>query len=68
MWMQLLLTVISSETTKQLIAYAIKKLLEHKSDGITKDVINIVIDGAVQSKSNTLKEEDVLGIREALQK
>jgi hypothetical protein len=50
----LALKMLSSNLTKQLIGLAIKKLLEHKSDGITKDVIEVVLDGAVASKSNNL--------------
>jgi len=58
MWMNILLKVISSEMTKQLIGLAIKKLLEHKKDGVTKDIIEVVLDGAVASKANNLTSVD----------
>lgn len=62
MWMKILLSVLSSELTKKLIGLGIKKLLEHKSDGITKDVIKVVLDGAVESKSNDLTLLDVVPV------
>ena len=66
MWINLFLSVLTSSMTKQLIGLAIKKLLEHKSDGITKDVIETVLDGAVASKSNNLTLEDVMTVKNAL--
>jgi hypothetical protein len=66
MWMKLLLSAITSEMTKQLIGYAIKKLLNSKNDGITKDIIKVIIDGAVESKKNDLKDEDVFHVRNIL--
>lgn len=66
MFMKLLLSVLTSEMTKQLIGYGIKKLLDHKEDGVTKDVIKVVIDGAVASKQNPLQNEDVFHIRTML--
>ena len=66
MWMKLLLSALSSEATKKLIGFAIRKLLEHKSDGITKDVIKVVLDGAVESKSNDLTLSDALPLFDKL--
>jgi hypothetical protein len=66
MWMKILLKVISSEMTKKLIGLAIKKLLEHKSDGVTRDVIETVLDGAVESRSNNLTSLDTLSVKNAL--
>lgn len=66
MILKIILKLLSSELTKQLIGLAIKKLLDHKEDGITKDVIKVVIDGAVASKQNPLKNEDVFHIRSIL--
>lgn len=66
MFLKILVKIISSEMTKRLIGYAIKKLLEHKSDGITKDVINTFIDGAVASKSNSLTIKDVYTLKRAI--
>jgi len=66
MLMKLFLKLLTSEMTKQLIGLAIRKLLEHKEDGITKDVINVVLDGAVVSKANSLRFSDVISIRKLL--
>lgn len=66
MFLKILLKLLTSEMTKKLIGYAIQKLLEHKGDGITKDVIELVLDGAVESKRNTLTLMDVLPIKKAL--
>ena len=53
---QMLLKVLTSEATKTLIAIGVNKLLEHKTDGITKDVAKIMIDGIAQSKHNPTTE------------
>jgi len=66
MLMKLFLKLLTSEMTKQLIGLAIRKLLEHKEDGITKDVINVVLDGAVESKANSLDFSDVISIKKLL--
>lgn len=58
MWMKLFLSALTSEMTKRLIGLAIKKLLKNKSDGVTKDVIETVLDGAVASRSNNLTSVD----------
>ena len=47
-----LLKLISTELTKTLIGYGINKLLESKSDGVTKDIAQVMIDGVAKSKSN----------------
>lgn len=66
MFLKLFLSALSSELTKQLIGLAIRKLVEHKSDGVTKEVIEAVLDGAVESRRNTLTEQDTLPIKNAL--
>jgi len=55
MWLKILMSVISSEATKMLIGLAVKKLLEHSKDGITKDVAAVMIDGIIQSKANDIQ-------------
>ena len=50
--LQLLLKVLTSEATKTLIAIGINKLLEHKKDGITSDIAQVMIDGIAKSKAN----------------
>ena len=61
-----LVKAITSEMAKKLIGLAIKKLLEAKDDGVTKDVIKAVLDGAVESKRNNLTLEDTLSMRAIL--
>lgn len=52
-----LLKLLSSEATKTLIAVGINKLLEHKKDGITSDIAQVMIDGIAKSKANPTKED-----------
>lgn len=47
-----LLKLLSSEAIKTLIAIGVNKLLEHKKDGITSDIAEIMIDGIAKSKQN----------------
>lgn len=56
MLLNILMSVISSEATKMLIGLAVRKLLEHQKDGITKEVAEVMIDGIVKSKANDIKE------------
>ena len=48
----LALKLLTSEATKTLIAIGVNKLLEHKKDGITSDLAQVMIDGIAKSKSN----------------
>ncbi len=48
----LLVKFISTDLAKTLIGLAINKLLQHQSDGITKDVALTMIDGIAKSKAN----------------
>ena len=43
---------IKSETAKVLIALLVKKLLDHSSDGVTKDVAATVLDAIAKSRAN----------------
>ena len=54
--LQLLLKVLTSEATKTLIAIGINKLLEHKKDGITSDLAQVMIEGIAKSKANPTTE------------
>lgn len=47
-----LLKLLTSEATKTLIGIGVNKLLEHKTDGITADVAQVMIDGIAKSKAN----------------
>lgn len=52
MFLNILMMILSSEMTKQLIGLGIKKLLESKSDGITKEVATTMLDGIALSRAN----------------
>lgn len=52
MLLNFLLKLLTSEATKTLIGIGVNKLLEHKTDGITSDVAQVMIDGIVKSKAN----------------
>lgn len=54
---RLLLTFLTSEATKTLIAIGVNKLLAHKKDGITSDVAKTMIDGIAKSKLNPTTED-----------
>ena len=50
--LNILLKLLTSEATKTLIGIGVNKLLEHKTDGITSDIAQVMIDGIAKSKSN----------------
>lgn len=50
--LSLLLKLLTSEATKTLIGVGVNKLLEHKKDGITSDIAQVMIDGIAKSKVN----------------
>lgn len=52
MWLSLIVKMVTSETAKVLIAMLINKLLESKSDGITKDIAVAMLDGIAKSRAN----------------
>ena len=60
MWMNILMSVITSEMTKKLIALGVQKLLDHAKDGVTKDIAKTMLDGIVQSQANPVKTGTVL--------
>lgn len=55
--LSLFLKVLTSEATKTVIAIGVNKLLEHKKDGITADIAEVMIDGIAKSKSNPTKTD-----------
>lgn len=55
--LNILLKVLTSDATKTLIAMGVNKLLEHKGDGITSDIAQVMIDGIAKSKANPTKED-----------
>lgn len=52
-----LLKLFTSEATKTLIALGVNKLLESKSDGITKDIAKTMIDGVAKSQMNPTTDD-----------
>lgn len=52
MWINILVKAITSDMAKMLIAMLIKKLLDSKTDGVTKDVAEAMLDGVAQSRAN----------------
>lgn len=60
-----LLKLLTSEATKTLIGVGVNKLLEHKTDGITSDVAQVMIDGIAKSKANPTTNDvfnDAIGL------
>lgn len=58
MWtviLQLVLKMATSEVAKVAIAMGVKKLLEAKDDGITKDIAETMIEGIAKSQANPTK-------------
>ena len=51
------LKLLTSEATKTLIGIGVNKLLEHKTDGITSDVAQVMIDGIAKSKANPTTDD-----------
>lgn len=51
------LKLLTSEATKTLIAIGVNKLLEHKKDGITSDIAQVMIDGIAKSKANPTTDD-----------
>ena len=65
--LQFLLRVAGTEVAKTAIGYGINRLLTDTSDGITKDIATIMIDGIAKSKANPTKadmfKEAYIGLR-----
>lgn len=66
MWMTILVKAVTSDMAKVLIAMLIKKLLEHKEDGVTKDVAEAMLDGIAQSRANGVATDAFDLIKKAL--
>ena len=52
-----LVRFISTDLAKTLIGLAINKLLAHQSDGVTKDISKVMIDGIIKSQANPTKSD-----------
>ena len=71
MWAKIVsifMSVLSTKAAKTLIAKAINKLLEDKSDGITRDLAMVMIESIAKSQMNPTKEDMFSEILEALKK
>lgn len=55
--MSFIIKLISTELTKTVIGYGVNKLLESKSDGITKELAQVMIDGVAKSQSNPTRAD-----------
>ena len=66
MWTSILVKAITSDMAKSLIALLVKKLLDHKKDGITKDVALTLMDGIAKSRANNVPENAFDAIKSAL--
>lgn len=55
--LNILLKLLTSEATKTLIAIGVNRLVEHKKDGITSDVAQVMIDGIAKSKANPTTDD-----------
>ena len=51
-FLTMLVNFISTDLAKTLIGLAVNKLIEHQSDGVTKDVATVMIEGIAKSKAN----------------
>ena len=56
-FLTMLVNFISTDLAKTLIGLAINKLIEHSSDGVTKDVALTMIAGIAKSKANPTTDE-----------
>lgn len=66
MWTSVLVKMITSEMAKSLIALLVKKLLDHKKDGVTKDVAVAMLDGIAKSRANNVPADAFEAIKSAL--
>lgn len=55
--LQLALKLLTSNFTKTLIAVGVNELLTHKTEGITSDIAEVMIDGIAKSKHNPTTED-----------
>ena len=55
--LNLALKLLTSDAVKTLIALGVNKLLEHSTDGITKDLTVTLLDGIAKSKANPVTSD-----------
>lgn len=66
MWMSIIVKAVTSDMAKTLIALLINKLLEHKEDGVTKDVAETILDGVAKSRSNNAPQSAIDAVKALL--
>jgi hypothetical protein len=66
MWLSIIVKVVTSDMAKALIAMLIKKLLNSKTDGVTKDVAEAMLDGVAQSRANNVAVDAFDAIKQNL--
>jgi hypothetical protein len=66
MWLSIIVKVVTSDMAKALIAMLIKKLLNSKTDGVTKDVAEAMLDGVAQSRANNVAVDAFDAIKQSL--
>ena len=66
MWTSILVSMVTSDVAKALIALLVKKLLDHSEDGITKEVSIAMLDGIAKSRANNVPVDAFDAIKESL--
>jgi hypothetical protein len=66
MWTSIIVKMVTSEMAKMLIAMLVKKLLEAKGDGVTKEVAEAMLDGIAKSRANNVPADAFDAIKQSL--
>lgn len=66
MWLSVIVKVVTSDMAKALIVMLLKKLVDHKEDGVTKDVIVSMFDLIAQSRANNVAVDAFDAIKQSL--
>ena len=66
MWTSILVSMVTSDVAKALIALLVKKLLDHSKDGVTKEVSIAMLDGIAKSRANNVPVDAFDAIKQAL--
>ena len=66
MWTSILVSMVTSDVAKALIALLVKKLLDHSKDGVTKEVSIAMLDGIAKSRANNVPEDAFEAIKQSL--
>jgi hypothetical protein len=66
MWVSIIVKMVTSEGAKLLIALLVKKLLDHKEDGVTKELAVTLMDGIAKSRANNAPADAFDAIKKIL--